>query len=88
MQLQKHKGVAVTNKLDDLAAYDNVKDEAEHIKALMDSKDITAENFAGAIQIRSARGRWLKCSTLLDYPIFPIIEILRIIGPDPLRPAS
>lgn len=35
----------VTNKLDDLAAYDNVKDEAEHVEALMDSKEITAENF-------------------------------------------
>jgi hypothetical protein len=35
----------VANKLDDLAAYDNVKEEAEHSKALMDSEEITAENF-------------------------------------------
>lgn len=35
----------VTNKLDDLAAYDKVADEVEHDKALMDSKEMTTEDF-------------------------------------------
>ncbi|GFG05129.1 hypothetical protein IFM61392_03672 [Aspergillus lentulus] len=35
----------VTNKLDDLAAYDKVEDKVEHYKALMDSKEMTIEDF-------------------------------------------
>ncbi|GIK07817.1 hypothetical protein Aspvir_003486 [Aspergillus viridinutans] len=35
----------VTNKLDDLAAYEKVEDKVEHYKALMDSKEMTTEDF-------------------------------------------
>ncbi|KAF7171854.1 hypothetical protein CNMCM5623_004165 [Aspergillus felis] len=35
----------VTNKLNDLAAYDKVEEKVEHYKALMDSKEMTTEDF-------------------------------------------
>lgn len=35
----------VANKLGGLAEYDKVTDEVEHNKALMDSKEMTTENF-------------------------------------------
>ena len=35
----------VANNLGDLAGYDKVTDEVEHNKALMDSKEMTTENF-------------------------------------------
>ncbi|KAF7179136.1 hypothetical protein CNMCM7691_008067 [Aspergillus felis] len=35
----------VSNKMDDLAAYDKVEEKVEHYKALMDSKEMTTEDF-------------------------------------------
>jgi hypothetical protein len=36
---------SVANKLNDLAVYNKVKDQAEHMNALMDRKKVTSENF-------------------------------------------
>jgi hypothetical protein len=35
----------VANKLDDLAAYDKLEVEVEHYKDLMDSKEMSTEDF-------------------------------------------
>ncbi|EAW20533.1 uncharacterized protein NFIA_029650 [Aspergillus fischeri NRRL 181] len=47
----------VTNKLDDLAAYDKIENEVEHCKALMDSKEMTTEDFIYTVSslLRSTR---------------------------------
>ncbi|KAE8326198.1 hypothetical protein BDV39DRAFT_193716 [Aspergillus sergii] len=39
----------VASKLEDLAAYDKIKDKVEHFKALMDSKEITTIDFISSI---------------------------------------
>ncbi|OOO05197.1 hypothetical protein OAory_01067130 [Aspergillus oryzae] len=51
----------VASKLEDLAAYDKIKDKVEHFKALMDSKEITTTDFISSVYslLRSAQE---KCS--------------------------
>ncbi|RAQ43705.1 phosphotransferase enzyme family protein [Aspergillus flavus] len=51
----------VASKLEDLAAYDKIKNKVEHFKALMDSKEITTTDFISSVYslLRSAQE---KCS--------------------------
>ncbi|KAH8429076.1 uncharacterized protein LDX57_006746 [Aspergillus melleus] len=39
----------VANKLEDLAAYDEVKDKVDHYKALMDNEEVAAEDFISIV---------------------------------------